>query len=327
MKVITASDVNDAYSQGVALLLQHGERQESRAGEVLVYHEPVVTRTLHPECRVLLCPERRANPFFHLFESLWMLSGRDDATWLDQFVSDFSDRFAEPDGTQWGAYGYRWRRHFCMIDQLRIVTEKLRRDPLDRRVVIAMWDPEDDLASEERTDTGQPARDLPCNTHIYPRVVGGALDLTVCCRSNDAYWGAHGANAVHFSVLQEYLAARIGVEVGRMFQVSNNYHGYTAVLPRSVPAVSRAYWAPQGRLAPLPMVTDPETFDDDLLRFMLEPLGDLTMCENTWFRRVAQPMWGANQARLDRDWQKYDTLVARVMASDWRAAAEMWRPT
>jgi hypothetical protein len=56
------------------------------------------------------------------------------------------------------------------------------------------------------------------------------LDLTVCCRSNDAIWGAHGANAVHFSVLQEYLAARIGVGVGTMYQWSNNYHAYESEL-------------------------------------------------------------------------------------------------
>jgi thymidylate synthase len=52
------------------------------------------------------------------------------------------------------------------------------------------------------------------------------LDLTVLCRSNDVVWGAYGANAVHFSVLQEYLAGRIGVDVGVMYQFSNNYHGY-----------------------------------------------------------------------------------------------------
>jgi hypothetical protein len=50
--------------------------------------------------------------------------------------------------------------------------------------------------------------------------------MTVTCRSNDAIWGAHGANAVHFSVLQEYVAAAVGVLVGPMVQLSNNYHIY-----------------------------------------------------------------------------------------------------
>ena len=316
MITIRAADVGDAYRQGIRLLNSAGQQQESRAGEVLVYPTPVLTITERPRRRVLLCPERRANPFFHLFESLWMLAGRNDATWLDRFVSDFSSRFAEPDGIMWGAYGRRWRKHFER-DQIEVCVDKLRRDPLDRRVVISMWDPDTDLVSEELTGTGHPARDLPCNTHIYLRVVGGALDLTVCCRSNDAYWGAHGANAVHFSVLQEYLAARIGVLVGHMYQFSNNYHGYTAHIPAHVPLI-RTY--PE----PLPMVAQQETWDADLAEFLWDPEADLRHLSNKWFCEVAQPMWQANEARLARDWALYEKVVSNIHAADWRAAAEMW---
>ena len=316
MITIRAADVGDAYRQGISLLNCAGQQQESRAGEVLVYPSPVLTITERPCRRVLLCPERRANPFFHLFESLWMLAGRNDATWLDRFVSDFSSRFAEPDGIMWGAYGRRWRKHFER-DQIEVCVDKLRRDPLDRRVVISMWDPDTDLVSEELTDTEQPARDLPCNTHIYLRVVGGALDLTVCCRSNDAYWGAHGANAVHFSVLQEYLAARIGVLVGHMYQLSNNYHGYIAHIPAHVPLI-RTY--PE----PLPMVAQQETWDADLAEFLWDPEADLRHLSNKWFCEVAQPMWQANEARLARDWALYEKVVPNIHAADWRAAAEMW---
>jgi hypothetical protein len=38
--------------------------------------------------------------------------------------------------------------------------------------------------------------------------------MTVTNRSNDLCWGMLGANYVHFTILQEYLAARLGV-VGR----------------------------------------------------------------------------------------------------------------
>lgn len=53
-----------------------------------------------------------------------------------------------------------------------------------------------------------------------------ALDMTVVNRSNDMIWGMLGANFVTFSVLQEYMAARLGVQVGRYTQMSNNLHCY-----------------------------------------------------------------------------------------------------
>jgi hypothetical protein len=69
--------------------------------------EPVLTKVLEPCERVLFYDRRDANPIFHLMESIWMLSGSDDATWIDQFVSDFSARYAEPGGRMHGAYGRR----------------------------------------------------------------------------------------------------------------------------------------------------------------------------------------------------------------------------
>src|SRR5919109_5331256 len=124
MEVIQARNVNDAYFKGVHLLRRYGIREQSRAGEVLVMPCPVTTVYERPWERILWDEKRNANPFFHLAESLWMLAGRNDARWLDQFVSDFSSRFAEVSGLQHGAYGYRWRKHYSM-DQLDSVVQML----------------------------------------------------------------------------------------------------------------------------------------------------------------------------------------------------------
>ena len=39
-------------------------------------------------------------------------------------------------------------------------------------------------------------------------------------------WGAYGANAVHMSVLQEYIAASLELEMGPYYQVSDSFHVY-----------------------------------------------------------------------------------------------------
>lgn len=228
---IDAVDAEDALIRGLQMIMAHGEYEESRAGPVLVAPCPVVTVTRSPMNRVVLAPWRDANPFFHLVEAAWMLAGRDDAASLTPYVKRFAD-FAEPeDGRVHGAYGHRWRTVFG-VDQLKVVTEKLRASPLDRQCVVAMWDADinecDDLTGDWR--------DRPCNTHIYLRqrqLSGGhILDMTVCCRSNDLLWGAHGANVVHFSFLLEYLASAVGSQVGVLRQFSNNYHVYTKELDR-----------------------------------------------------------------------------------------------
>ena len=320
MLTVRARNVNEAYTTGRREIMRIGSGSGSRAGSVLVAPYPVTTVYAKPCERVLFDESRDANPFFHLFESLWMLSGSRDATWLDRFVGDFSSRFAEADGHQWGAYGHRWRQYF-KFDQLTTVVDRLREKPDDRRVVIAMWDPQSDLISP-REDGWEPA-DLPCNTHLYPRVHDGRLDLTVCCRSNDIVWGAYGANAVHFSVLQEYLAGRIGVEVGIMYQFSNNWHGYTDVLERmGMPSGDDPY--ARGQLTPMPMGEDWSEWDEDLGIFMEYQDFEHTTYKNSWFSEVAVPMWTAHRLWKAGDREGAMAAALRVQADDWRRATTQW---
>lgn len=351
MHVITGRGVNLVYAQAIQLVRSKGVLQPSRAGDVLTVPEPVVLETERPQERVLLDPKRDANPFLHFFESLHMLAGRRDYTFLDRFVRDFSSRFAEEDGNGWGAYGYRWRKHFDYhrlhigpLDQLEQVIHKLKKDPFDRRVVIAMWDPSSDLNME--------ARDIPCNTHIYPRIVPNnrsfventldgyqhlALDLMVCCRSNDVVWGACGANAVHFAFLQEYLAGRIGVQVGTLRQMTTNLHGYTATLAK---VGDPSGWDPYDdvpnpvesfpSVGCVPIGTDWERWDEDLLTFLtmvesreFDPKVD--KFHNDWFRDVATPMWYAHAYwRLGNPSSSYLTIAQQIQASDWCLAALQW---
>lgn len=317
MLVIEASGVNDAYEEAVELMAEFGEWQDSRNGRVRVSTRPVTTVYYNPRERVLLNECRDANPFFHFFECLWMLSGSNEGAFLDRFVRDFSSRYAEPEsGRIWGAYGHRWRRHFG-IDQLDRAVELLRENPLDRRVVIAMWDPWIDLQSEYSTESRLPARDVPCNTHIYPRIVGGRLDITVMCRSNDVVWGAYGANAVHFSFLQEYLAGRIGVEVGRYYQISNNWHLYESVASKFRLVGER--WYP----GHVPIGNDWDWWDQDLSTFMRSP-GAEREYRNSWFSEVARPMWSVHEEWSEGRRESVLEMVEAVAAPDWQTAAREW---
>jgi len=349
MFVIEGYDVNEMLSLGAIMLAEIGHRESSRAGDVIVAPFPVVSVYENPTRRVLMSPTRDANPFFHLMESLWMLAGRDDSAFLDVYVRDFGSRFAERGGVIHGAYGKRWRGGLG-IDQLRVVVEKLRRNPQDRQCVIQMWDVGPfSLPTQEpeiyRADLTGNWKDRPCNTHVYLRVRGDGefqmehdgtecrglvLDLTVCCRSNDMIWGAYGANAVHFSVLQEYLAGRIGVGVGKMYQFSNNFHAYVGALDRL--GSPEDLVAEYQRLLPIPDSTPIgdawDAWDDDLRVFMTwhdnafaSLIPDFS---NAWFSDVACTAALAHAHHRRGEREEAITQALQIQAPDWREACVAW---
>lgn len=370
MHVIQARNVNQAYKKGIDLMMHIGVGEVSRNGGVLVSPSPVTTVYERPTERVLFDEVRDANPFFHLFECVWMLAGSNDTRFLDIFVKDFGSRYAEPGtSTMYAAYGHRWRRHFD-VDQLDVVVRRLERNPADRRVVVSMWDPDTDLFGPDDIDPetnkaiwldDPEPRDVPCNTHVYlrlrdityqeppvsdensatweDRIVRGdtkVLDIMVNCRSNDIIWGAYGANAVHFSVLQEYVAARLGVAVGTMYQNSWNWHAYSETWdkmtrnwdPKNVPL--DPYLQPYAgvRVQPLRMFDQPAQALRDVQRFM-EWTSDheskpFPIFANRWFAETAVPMF-----RSHFMWRSGDRLAARrnldgVSSPDWRLAAMKW---
>ncbi len=342
MHILDVRNVNEALPKMLQPLEEDGVRSSSRAGEVIVAPTPVTTVYRKPMERVLFSPVRDANPFFHLIEALWMLDGRRDVATLAHYVhrmSEFSD-----DGTTFhGAYGHRWRQWWD-LDQLDIVTELLRKQPQSRRAVIQMWNCQSDLRSLENI------KDIPCNLIVTPWINGRFLDLTVFCRSNDAIWGAAGANVVQFSILQEYLATKIGVGVGSLYQVSNNFHAYDEIFEKlkvlRPPRDERHYDEyTDKRVTPTKLIDDPVLFDQELhhffkwhdarLAFTEEDEREidthyLTTWSNSIFSNVAIPMVKAYiifRRRKDDPNQFEDIerqLTSPTNSEDWLYAAQLW---
>lgn len=335
MHVLRVRNVNQALPAGISELYARGIPTPSRYGDVRVLPEPVTTVYSNPTERVLFGALRDANPFFHLMESLWLLRGRNDVA----FVARFADRmrsFSDDGKTLAGAYGYRLRHHFSPDgaggDQIELLVELLKRSPRSRRAVLTMWDPFEDLCPDEAD-----RKDVPCNTQIYVWNLAGRLQMTVTCRSNDIVWGAYGSNAVMFSMLQEYLAARLGWEVGTLYQISNNYHGYLNTLEplhelaEAAPQPWRSPAAPLclygvGHVAPYPLVANPDIWDRDLALFFEDPAA--YGFDNPFFSQVAKPMYWAHAAWRVKDdserFQKAFDILQHCTATDWRRAATDW---
>lgn len=206
-------DVNQAY---LALIYEAKQEsgwkwEETRNGKALVRQLPVLYAHLNPGRRVLFDPIRNANPFFHYMEAIWMLAGSNAVKFPALFAENIKN-YSDDGETLHGAYGYRWAPQ--ILDVLRL----LREDRTTRRVVLQMW--------SYGFDLGVKSKDLPCNTHIYFRIQNDALDMTVMNRSNDLVWGMLGANFVHMTILQEWIANAVGVRLGKYYHFTNNLHIY-----------------------------------------------------------------------------------------------------
>lgn len=314
MKHIKVRNVQEALAEGFWQMRLYNDRQQSRNGEVLVYPGPVMTEYDLPMERVLFEPRRDANPVFHLMESIWMLAGRQDVQWLLPFNSQFG-KYAEDDGLVWGAYGHRWRSHFG-IDQIKGVIKELTEHPESRRAVMAMWSPEWDL--------NQSKRDLPCNTHIYFDMIGGRLNMTVCCRSNDMLWGAYGANAVHMSMLQELIAHALFCEMGVYRQFSNNFHLYTDnQMAQEMLASPPAYEWPDpydSKVCWVPLVSSDETWLDLVADCELMVMGYRAF-RTAFFQTVALPLY---DLYLERKSGAAITVPDDLKQTDWGLAFHEW---
>lgn len=323
-------NVNSAF-QGLVSGLDSGEisyrATPSRYGDVYQIVEPVLITYTHPRERVLLNDARDCNPFFHLYESLWMLAGRRDVEPLAYYNSKMRE-FSDDGDTYYGAYGHRWRKHFG-VDQLTKIVEELKEDPNSRRVVLQIWDAETDLGLEIKT------KDKPCNTqayfairceHNHPESGEGYgmqyLDMTVCNRSNDMVWGMLGANVVHFSFLQEWLANQLEVQVGQYHQFTNNLHVYKE---RWTPKkwLNRCYPDyPQNTIGLDASLSEIERFVT--YHQTNQPHATEPNWESLFLRYVARHMCNAFHYHKARDYASAVDAMKLCGADDWYIAGSDW---
>ena len=301
-------DVNTAYTELMHMAPHYAKWEETRNGKALVFQEPVIITHTRPEHRVLFDPVRNANPFFHYMEALWMLSGDEGIKFPTQFAKNLG-QYSDNGYSFHGAYGYRWREAFKM-DQIDAVIEMLKLDPTTRRAVIAMWNPDWDLNSE--------SLDLPCNTHLYFRVIEGSLNMTICNRSNDLVWGMLGANIVHMSILQEWIAESVGLKLGSMIQFTNNLHIYEGWEDKFSYDDTRFYGVVQFH----GWKFSPGNLDEDELMYFVE--GDVRDYKCRILRDNAVPMLAAWNEYKHGDIDRATFLAGNIHDYDWRKACVQW---
>lgn len=330
MIVLNVRNANQALSHGIHMIKRSGEHIDSRGGMTLEIPSPVATVYSNPWERVLISKLRDANPFFHLMEAMWILAGREDV----KFLTEFNKRMAEysDDGQVFNApYGYRLRNGNCnaQLDQLAEVIKLLKRDPNTRQAVCQIWD-EDDLVHT--------TKDKACNMSIVFRIRNGKLCMTVYNRSNDMIWGAYGANVVQFSMIQEYVAAHLGLPLGEYTQVSNSYHIYTEGAGGAVwDRIKDNYDGDVNIYDDLIHNTvymlpdDMPAFEHDIRQFFnaydqfgIEELGELRCWQSQYFNQLIMPVLCIYLIHKQHGPEQALKYTHTILADDWKLACEDW---
>lgn len=348
MQTINVRNVNHALPLALSLLRDTGKRVAPRGQATIEMVGPFATTYKLPAEMVLFDPVRDANPFFHFFETLWILKGRDDVqflTWFLPRMADYSD-----DGKVFHApYGHRLRFAFG-FDQIEFCIKALSEDPDTRQAVMSIWHPGLDWAK---------TKDKPCNDFVMFKIRDGKLRMTVCNRSNDAVWGTYGANVVQFSSLLKYVAGMVGAGVGEYTQISDSFHVYEenpfwkawlATHTAGVPTVGDPYYLPQigdsahgfdrgtvGKACDFmpPHELSSGAFDEDLTAFFsywnegkeAGPNSNLLNERNystDSFVHTALPMLQTLINWRDKKPDAAMTVASYIRALDWRLAAEQW---
>ena len=236
----TYRTADEALASIAERIMGMGEEVGTRQGERAMELTGQTFRITEPRRRVILNTKRKAVLAAQIAETAWVLAGRNDVGWLSHYLpraKDFSDDGIIWRGAYgprlrcWGPFGHRSENAFTTVgpmgpamadqgvhvDQLDYVVQLLQEDPMTRRAVITLYDPQVD---------SKPGKDIPCNNWLHFTNRLGKLDLLVSIRSNDLIWGWSGINQFEWSVLLEVVARLVGVDVGSITYTVGSQHIY-----------------------------------------------------------------------------------------------------
>lgn len=159
-------------------------------------------------------------------EILWIYKDKCNnvANLKSKYNVNYWDSWANEEGSLGTAYGYQTGKTFKSpetgnyINQVDRLIEQLRENPLNRRLIISLYDV-DDLAEMTL---------VPCAFLTMWSVRGDKLDMTLVQRSGDflAAAGPGGINSFQYYVFLRMIAQVTGFKPGKFMHIVQNLHIY-----------------------------------------------------------------------------------------------------
>jgi len=215
-------------------------RTESTIKEIISY----TISSDNPLDRILRNPARKNNLVAQIAETVWVISGSRDLTYLSPFLPraiNYSDDqiswragygrisylevnppkdflVTRSEGEDFLLFPKVYSRKF-KVNQVKNVIDILTQDPSSRQAYIVIPIAGDNLVTNETLDT-------PCTLSVQFLIRNNKLHCITNMRSNDVIFGLTGINYFEWTFLQELVASILCVEVGTYFHNAGSLHIY-----------------------------------------------------------------------------------------------------
>jgi len=173
--------------------------------------------------------KREFNMEYAEAEWQWYLSGDRSTAKLGEIygkIPQIWQRMSDGNGNVNSNYGWQWERGW----QLDKVVAQLKDNTETRQAAISIYDGK---------EIGKYKYDTPCTYAVQFTVVKDKLNMCVVMRSNDLWYGFCN-DQYCFSMLQNLVCNRTGIDMGTYYHFAHNLHIYNDKLPEQNPLTSRA---------------------------------------------------------------------------------------
>jgi len=208
--------VDEVQAWLLSALLRDGEAVSPRGMETREL-TGIAFRLRNPRRRCISSPARKFHLPLAIGEFAWHMRADDDVAGLAYYAKRWRD-FAEDGhritGSCYGSKIFRARGEIA--SQWTRLKKVLHDDPFSRRAVLLLWD-------DSGLDSG--ALDVPCTSTIQFLIRNSRVHAVVAMRSNDTIWGVP-YDVFLFTMLQEYLACELGLDVGEYTHFASSMHLY-----------------------------------------------------------------------------------------------------
>ena len=163
--------------------------------------------------RIITWPKRKWNIFLAFGEFMWIMAGSDSLNMILPFNKAWS-KFSDDGMSLNGAYGKRLITRGG--NQIERVIQMLQADPDSRQAIVHIHDSQ---------DLFHLSKDIPCTSHLQFFIRRNELRMVVYMRSNDIILGT-AYDFFVFSMIQEYVARRLGIEPFHYTHINGSMHIY-----------------------------------------------------------------------------------------------------
>ena len=205
---IAEDNIDSLYVQLCNLIYKNGKVVISRGMEVkeLIGVNLILT---NPKRRFLENANRKLKLYYAIGEFIWYMRGSNSLEEIQYYAPSMS-QFSDDGSTLQGAYGPK------IVTQIDKLITLLRHDKGTRMAVLPIY---------SASELGKDSKDIPCTLTLEFLIRANKLHLIVNMRSNDIFLGLP-YDIFSFTMIQEYIANKIGLNLGYYYHNIGSLHVY-----------------------------------------------------------------------------------------------------